>query len=250
MTLKEILKRLDDMEAEASVDLASVSYETRVGAEGRVRAAQAELQLLKRQYLDAVMPTLLLVAVTGPGSERFGTIATDKFSTIALNYQALADRIYRTLKERRAGDLYGQNEHWMVLTSLNQLKNELNITQMHPPTLTALDSYFSQPLKEGIKQMLTKTYGPTLNSIVLRKSIGEAALANRFAGTFLPVVLYNYNETGVDPQHLPNPIATIEVGDDVTEELVRAELTRINNALKRSRRKASEAKDLNNQEQM
>ena len=230
MSLKQIMTQLADMEAEASVNLDEVDPRVRVGAEGRWRAAQASIGQLRAQYMQEVVKSVFVIAVGGPNAEQFAEIARNSFDTIALDYQFLTKLLTRRLKARRCADVYGQNEHWMLLTELNQIKGEYDVVSLPAPVFTALSTYYQQEIQTAVDILLRETYQSRLNSIVLRREIASEALKKRFDGSKLPVIIYNYDqplESGLDESLLPQPVTLIDTTGEVTEASVKAELIKV-----------------------
>lgn len=245
MSLKELMNQLSEVEAEAAINVDEVDPAVRVGAEGRQRQAKSEVGQLRKRYLADVIPHVFIVAVSGPGSEQFGKLSSDKFDTIALDYKSLPKELANRLVARRCGEIYGQNEHWMLLTELNGLKNKYDIVRMPAPVFSALSSYYNKNLHEAVELLLRETYQNTLSTHVLRAEIAAAALERRFYGTKLPVVLYNYDqelESGLDLTLLPRPVTLIDTTDDVTEESVKSALLKVKDLVGGSKKRKSAPK--------
>lgn len=214
MTIKELLNQFIEKNAEASISLNNIPPSYRVGAEGNVRAAKDAAEKLKKQYFEEVAKSTIIVAVKGQNSEEFAKIADANFETMSLSHTSLLDRLYNTLKTKLARDNYSQYEHSTLVGEIVALKNELEIVQLPLPTLNTQEGYYNQDLRKSMETVLTKTYGDSLNSVYLKKQIVERALQNRFDGTVLPVVLYNYKGE-LDTNFLPRPTQVIDL-DEIT----------------------------------
>jgi hypothetical protein len=232
--LKKIIADMADLEAEASVSLNAVHVSVRAGAEGRIRQAKTQLEKLRVQYLNDIMPHTILIAVTGPAAEKFATIAAEKYNTIAIDYKFLFNKLVAKLQARKARPKYDQFTHRFVMDELNSIKNTYGIAKMATPTYNGMARYSNKPLAEAVDILLKDTYGSSLDSAVIRREIGKAALKLRFNGSMLPVVLYNFDsdlDTGVDTNVLPRPVALLRAAKNLSEEQVKKNLLKIRDSL-------------------
>ncbi|MGH7241088.1 MAG: hypothetical protein ACREGB_02200 [Candidatus Saccharimonadales bacterium] len=237
--IKVILEQVLEKRAEIAMRLEDVDPKVRAGVEAKIRNATLELPIVEGRYKDAIVPLTAIVAVTGPESKKFADLALElKYVSFILDYKAVVERIAVSLKKRNGGELYGNQEHFLALDELNQIRLEYNMLRLPSPMINAhLDPVINHPLREALDNMFVKNYGPSLYSAVTRRDIGKEALARNFTGNVFPVVLYNY--TGdYDKAFLPNPVDVVQITEEVTPAFIKNKLTaakaRINRNLKKA----------------
>jgi hypothetical protein len=235
MKLKELMDQIKDKRAEASVDPSECDPRVRAGAEGLVRAAKEVVVRLEREYQEEVIKSAVIIAVSGKGSEKFARTSKDAFHTLSVDYQGITNRLVDSIRKRGGQEEYNNQEHWMLMAELNQIKLEYGIVQIPAPTINHYtDNVFYQPLRKAIDNLFRKNYDSSLYSAITRREIGKMALAAEFDGKLLPVVVYNY--TGeVDNLMLPQPTEVLEVNEDeVSDSLVKKVLLNVKNKLKKN----------------
>lgn len=232
--LQKIIAEMADLEAEASINLNEVDRSVRAGAEGRVRQAKTRLDVLRRKYLNDITPHLVLIGVKGPAAEKFAQIASEKYNTIAVDYKFLPKFLLRKLEEHKMRGDYNQYAHWVIMSELTGIKARYDVARMASPAYSAIAPYNGKPLLEAVSIMLSSTYGASLDSAVLRREIGNAALKLRFNGSMLPVVLYNFDadiDRGIDTNVLPKPVALLNAAKNLSEAQVKSQLIKIRDGL-------------------
>lgn len=231
--LKEILTKLADKEAEASIDPEDTNPNVRAGVEALVRNAKADLSLIKSEYKNAVMDNVVVLSVLGEGSKQFADYAS-KLGAVSINFEAVTERLVTNLRNRAVGDLYTSTAHFMLLDELSKLRLEYDIVRLPTPQINAYnDGIYDAPLAHAISLLLDKNYGTSLQSAITKREIGNAALEAKFSGQKLPVVIYNMKKQS-DSNFIPNPFTIIEVDGKVTEELVKNKLKDVKTKLKKT----------------
>jgi hypothetical protein len=228
--LKELLQTLSEKEAEAAIEPTQTDPRVRAGVEALVRNAKAELGKLQTGYKDAVMSNVVIIGVTGKSAKEFAD-AAEKVGSLAVDFDQIVDRLATNVVARGSGDIYTSHAHFMLLDELSKVRLEYDIVQLPTPMINAYsDGIYNIPVREAISKLLLKNYGGSLQSAVTRRVIGNLALAARFSGKKLPVVVYNLN-SDVDVRFIPAPATIIESNGKVTEALVKKKLTEIKSLL-------------------
>lgn len=232
MTLEDILKEIEEKNAEASRDVSALEPRQIPGAVGMVRAAKDRLVELSKLYKEEVMRRVVIIAVSGPYAEEFANIAKYAHKTLAVDYKGVVNRLVQNMHKRNANHKWTQHEHFMLLTELNQLKVDYDIQALPPPQINyATDNVNEKPLKEAVELIFNKNYGGGLYSAISRRDIQKSALDGLFSGKALPVVLYNYDNS-LDTSMLPLPVDVLELTEPVNPELVAEKLGDVKNKLK------------------
>lgn len=227
---KVLIEEIRKAKEDASVDLSSLDFRLKSGAEGNKRAAQLALSSLEARYMEGVSDNTLIIAIKGPGAVRFAEIA-EGFKYTTVNYMQAADDVYNNVRKRGGRDIYSTAEHWMIMDELNRIKLDNKIVSLPPIQANFADIGFEKPLRPSIHYVFVRHYGGQLYSIVSKTQIGRKALSIEFEGKTLPVVLYNYL-VDLDTVILPEPFIVIKVEDNPTEEYVKKTLSDIKKAYK------------------
>lgn len=232
--IKDLYKAVAAKRLEASEELEAVDPRLRSGAEGRIRQAKIDVIAHEQQYKHEIVKNIVVIAVVGEKAKEFGSIATNKFKTVSVDYLKILNDISENVSHRSGRDVYSTNEHLMVLDELNKAKGKYGIS-----TLPILQSRFEvvgidMPLRESLYKNFQHQYGSTLYSAVIKSEAANQALESGFTGTTLAVIVYDYDpEIGIDTSVLPAPAAIVNVNDtEINEFFVKKTLTSIRDSLK------------------
>lgn len=246
-TLREILDRLSDKEAEAALNPEDASPKVRAGVEALARNAKVDVERIAKEYKDAVMGSVVIIGVKGATAQEFAT-AAEKAGSIAINFTAVNDRLVKALKARGVGELYTSTAHFMLIDELSKLRLEYDMVQLPTPQVNAYsDGIYDAPLAIAIEKLLRKNYGTGLQSAVTRREIGARALQARFSGKKLPVVVYNLEED-VNVSFIPAPLTVVKSDKKVSDNIVKKQLSTIK-AMLSSKPKQNDAQQMGSQEE-
>lgn len=225
MKIKELFQQITEKRAESTIDVSGMKPGVQSTAEGLKRTAAEELRGIEAQYKDLVVSDSVIIAVSGEGGSRYAEIAT-KLGWLAVDFQALTERIAASLKRRSQSEEFTNQEWWMFLDELNQLKVDYGILSLPQPKINhTVDPVYGHPLKKAVDMILKVNYNNSLHSVVVRRVIGEIALTKMFDKDHLPVVLYNCSD--VDQAFLPKPISAIVVDQDVGEDEIKEHIDKV-----------------------
>jgi len=228
--LKEVLTELRDKEAEAAIEPTEVDPRVRAGVEANIRNAKSDVDRLSREYKDSVMSNVVIIGVKGRSAAEFAKSA-EKAGAIAVDFHLINDLLVSNLKARAVGEEYSSDAHFKLLDELSKIRITYDIVQLPNPMINAYsDGIYGKPLAEAISVLLTKNYGTGLQSAITRREIGRKALASKFGGKKLPVILYNLTEE-VDTNYIPAATTMITSDGKVTDNSVKKKLTEVRNLL-------------------
>lgn len=224
--LKELFAKILDVEADAAIDPTACDPRVRAGVEAKVRNAKSDLDKVNRQYQDAVIGSVVLIAVNGSTAKEFAETA-EKLGALAVDFDLIVERLADNLSKRAIGEEYTTDAHFKLIDELSKVRLEYNIVQLPNPLVNAYsDGIYGSPVKEALRKLFAKNYGSSLQSGVTRREIGKKALAAKFTGKKLPVIVYNLNED-VDVRFIPTPITTITSNGKVTDNNVKKKLSEV-----------------------
>ena len=238
-TLKEILTKLQEKEAESKIIPEEVDYKTRAGVEAIVRNAKTDIDALSRSYKEQVMSNVVLVAVKGKTAKEFAEAAS-KSGAVAVDFNLIVDRLVSNLASRAVGATFTSNANFMLLDEMQKVRLEYDMVQLPTPQINAYnDGIYDAPLAEAIKKLILKNYGSGFQSAITRREIGKAALAARFGGKKLPVIVYNLDQD-VDTRFIPAPTATLTSNAAVSANIVKKKLAEIRAQLNKDQNMSQE----------
>jgi hypothetical protein len=168
----------------------------------------------------------VIIAVTGPGSEKFADLSAKKVKTQILDYKLISKELTKSILARGHVGLYSQNSHMMLWDEMNRARIKYGFIRLPQPQASYTDGIFDKSIDFAIDFIFEKNYGSSLYSAVTRREIGELALKSKFDGEKLPVVLYNYTGS-FDASFLPAPVLTVVAEEDVTERFVKQTLNEV-----------------------
>ena len=228
--LADIISQISEKEAEAAVHPEEVNPNVRQGVEAMVRNAKAELERINTEYRDEVMNSVVTIGVTGDSAKEFAEQA-ESLGAIAIDFNLIKGRLVAALENSGQGDLYNSNMHFRLISELSQIRLDYNMVSLPTPIINGYnDGVYDSPIATAIDRLLDKCYGSALQSAVTRREIGKKALAIRFTGQKLPVIVYNMDRDA-DTQFLPRPTAKFESNGEVTETGVKKKLTEVKSLL-------------------
>ena len=231
-TLKEILEKLKDKRAEAAIDAEGLNPKVRSMGEGIIRNAKREIVELEKQYKKEVSKHALIIGVTGPGASKFAEIAKEDFKTLSVDYMGSVKYLTASIEKRGGRKTYGSQEHFMLMTELNQIKVKSDMVKLPQPQIGPHDGVWEQPIADAINKMFVRNYGGGFYSAITLREIETQALKEEFSGKTLPVVVYNL-DVPVDTTMLREPYENIETtSEDITKEFVKSVLMSVKNKLK------------------
>lgn len=226
-TLKELLSKIMEKRAEASVDPDECPPSIRSGAGGLVRQAKIDLQNLERQYRMEAVSKAVVLAVHGPYAEEFARLAQKKYGIVIVNFNHFTEELLqRVLKASGSDEFYSTRTHLIMLAALSDLLFDYGITNVPPPTVDYSSGLaYDRPIKEAIYNIMESSYRQSINVLVSSQLIGQYALDMRFDGDLIPVVLYNCSSVGENSTL--RPIEYIEINSPVTINSVTSSLTSV-----------------------
>jgi hypothetical protein len=161
---------------------------------------------------------------------------------VSVDFNLIKDRLTVALRRCGQGDLYTSNVAFALNAELGQIKRDYNMLSLPPPQITGYNQgIYDAPIAEAVDKIVDIYYGSQLQSAVTRREIGKLALALRFTGQKLAVVVYNLDKD-VDTTFIPNPVSQLVSDKEVTEELVTKQLVSIKKLInKKSNKTGQEA---------
>jgi hypothetical protein len=213
MDLKELLEKIADKKAEASINVEDVDHRIRAQAEALKNNAATELKVLEDQYKSLASDLTDIVLVTGENAEDFCKKA-EAYGVPSVDASYLRSRLVSTLVKSQSGPLYTSNSHFVLLNVFAQIRTEFNISQLPTPVVSPSDRVYDVPVEEAVENMLRKNYGNELESAIVKRQIGEAALKAKFSGKKNVVLVYNAID-GLSEQMLPRQILATEVPSSI-----------------------------------
>lgn len=238
--LKDILKKLSDKEAEAAINPEDVDPRVRAGVEAIVRNAKVDLVTIQKEYKEAVMDNVVLIAINGDYSKQFAEIA-ESMGALTINFNEVNENLVKSLESAQLGDVYTSNMHFALLGELSRIRLKYDIVTLPTPMVNNYnDNVYDQPIDVAVRRLIDKNYGTSLQSAVTRREIGRKALEARFSGKKLPVVIYNLL-LRVDTRFLPDPSADISANSIPNETVVKKKLTEVKNLLSKSQNNGQSA---------
>lgn len=231
-SLKSLIAKIEEKRAEAAVSPEDADPRIRAGVEAMVRQAKQAVGELEKEYKEAVMANIVIVAVEGRSASEFANIASVAFDTPVLDYGLSANRIKNNIRERSPRLEFNTQEFFMVLDELNKIKLDYEMLTLPVPKVNpAVDQVYNMPIDTAVDNIVAVNYGESLASAVTRREIGKLALKMKFTGKHMPVVLFNY-KGNLDESHLPRPFVTVNAGDgEVSKSMVKEILTEIKTRL-------------------
>lgn len=228
--LKELFNKILDVEADAAIDPTACDPRVRAGVEAKVRNAKADLTKVQDEYKDAIIGSVVLIAVTGSTAKEFADTA-EKLGAISVDFDLIVNKLADNLSKRAVGNEFTSDGLFKLVDELSKVRIEYNIVRLPNPVVNAYsDGIFNTPIVEAIRKLLAKNYGSSLQSGVTRREIGKRALDAKFTGKKLPVIVYNLNED-VDVRFIPAPITTITSNGKVTDNGVKKKLSEVKGML-------------------
>lgn len=246
--LKELLKQIEEAEAESNIDVSSLNPGVQAMAEGMRKNAETRLEGLIDRYKNEVTKSGVIVAVSGEGAQKYAEMAK-KAGWLTFDFNHLTNHIASSLKERSQSKVFGNQEWYLFMDELNQLKMDFRISNIPQPTINhTTDSVYEQPFKIAVDNLLKKNYAYSLHSAVAKRMIGDAAYKEKFDKEHLPVVLYNCS--GVDQDFIPKPASVITVDNEITDKDVMEHIKKVAQIItpkKRRGRKPTKKGEANDQ---
>jgi hypothetical protein len=228
--LEEVLSQISEKEAEAAIHPEEVSPNVRQGVEALVRNAKADLEKINTTYRDLVMNSVVTIGVTGETAKEFAEKA-ESLGAVAVDFNLIKQRLVAALENSGQGEMYNSNMHFRLISELSQIRLDYNMISLPTPIINGYnDGVYDSPIVVAVDRLLDKCYGSALQCAVTRREIGKKALAIRFTGQKLAVVVYNMDRDA-DTQFIPMPTAQFVSDKEVTDEGVKKKLTEIKSLL-------------------
>ena len=213
MDITQLLKDIREKEAESAIDVSSMNPGIQSTAEGLKRNAAEQLIVLTDQYKDHITKRCAIIAVSGSGASKYAQIAVEA-GWLAVDFDGISKKISASLKKRCQSESFGNQEWWLFLDELNQMKVDYKIYNLPQPTINhTTDDVYEKTIEKAVDNLLKKNYSYSLHSAITKRVIGQMAFDQRFDKEFLPVVLFNC--AGVDQNFLPQPLSVITVEEDI-----------------------------------
>lgn len=217
--LKELVKEIKEQKAILAVNPGDIDPQVRATFEGSQRNAGDVLKKLEDQYRNEITNHVVAVSIVGEFAADFAVKAA-ALGVVAINYQQVVDDIESNLKDRNAGVEYDSNTHFMLLDELSKIRIKHEMVRLPNPTVNGYnDGVYGSSIKDALKIIFNKNYGEGLQSAISRREIGRIALSGNFAGSKLPVFLYN-NIGNVDTTFLPAPVTIIKIDKEMDKDEV------------------------------
>jgi hypothetical protein len=229
--IKELFDLIRDKRAESKIEPEDTDYKVRSGVEAIKRNAERALPDLELLYKEEVMKNVVAIGVSGPSSEEFANIAKYALKVLTIDHELLVNRITNSIKTRSPRPEFNMQEYYIFMDEINKIKTELGIIRLQAPQVNYYDGIYGFDIKEAVGKILESNYDQQLQSLAVRRAIGQAALNAEFVGKTLPVILFNYNGK-IDETLLPRPITAVEVNGKVTEADVKRTLDEVKAKLK------------------
>jgi hypothetical protein len=223
-TLKDIVGRLKEARALAKVNLEEVDPRFRSGVEGNVRNAARNIEDLEALYKGAVVKSLFVIGVKGPGSGEFARKAEDK--VLCVDGNLVTNLLTKKITNRSSQTEFGGQELNMLQGELLELKSLYKIQSLPPIQDRGLSVDVAHlSIRDAIDRVLKQNFGQQLHSIAIRDHVANLALESLHDGPNLVAVVYNYG--GVDESFLPAPVLTLDAKEGLSQEDTNAMLDKI-----------------------
>lgn len=233
MSLKDVVIEINRARAEASYDPTDAGYSARAGADALIRNAKDRLPGLEDQYYHALSGSILVISVTGAGSQKFAEFARD-LKVPAFDHKQVVTDIMAELTRKRVGETLGTNEANALLAIMFDIKNKMRVSAMLPLDLAGtLPPVYGTQLADAVSRAVIHTYGSSLYDLYTLRAAQKAALEARFDGKVFPVLVYNHEDMPGAETFLPKPMFHIVANEDVTIDFAKKELLRVKNSLKK-----------------
>jgi hypothetical protein len=228
MSTKELMEQIKDLRATTSVNLMDVNPAVRPGVEGQIRSATQRLPSVEKEYKAAVLVSAVPILVTGKHSVDFANVATAKFNTVSIDYNAVNNRIIDDIKSRSQRSEFTNQEYLLLLNQLNLIGGEIGAQMLSKPDNN--QDVNGKTVEQAVNTLLNNFYGDELRSVYCAHLAGIAALQAEFAGSKLPVVLFN--STGRVSAPFGKPVATLEINEIPSEDEMLDTFSKIKTKLK------------------
>lgn len=228
--LKEALAKIEDKEAESKLNPGDADPRTRNGVEAMVRNAKKDLDKLYRNYKALVMNHVVIIGVKGASAAEFAK-AAEQLGSISVDFNLVKNRLVTQLGKSAVGDVYSSHAHFRLIAELHKVKMEYEMKELPTPKINGYsDGIYDSPFNVAVSKLIDNNYGSSLQSAITRREIEVKALAARFSGKKLPVVVYNLDKE-IDSQYLSQANTIIESDGDVTLDSVKKKLSGIAKSL-------------------
>jgi hypothetical protein len=208
-TLKDIVERIKESRATATLNPDDVEPRVRAGVEGQVRQAQREISDLETEYRNALLGSLIIVGCRGANGYKFmkeaggAVLCVDENEVVSYLTKKVGERVHRY--EGFTGQEYG-----LLLGALGELKADFGILSIPPIKENDLYRQVAQlSLFDAINKLLRINYGTQLHEAVINKSIADKALAALHSAPNLVVCIVNY--TGLSGEIVPKPAVLLDL---------------------------------------
>jgi hypothetical protein len=218
MDLTKLVEQIKEKTAETNIDVSKMDPKVWATADGLIRQAKIDLDVIKKQYTTELMNGLALIAVTGKKSSKFAKI-TEKAKFFTIDFLAISKVLAQNVKNRCQRDEFDSQEYLILLDEINKIKKELNVVRFPMPANTRFPDVYGKPVSEAVISLIEKTYGTELYAVFTRKQIIDEALSILYDGSHLPVIVYNY--VNDEKQWvLPRPVTVVDASGEVNAAMV------------------------------
>ena len=195
-----------------------------------VRNAKKDLDKLYRNYKALVMNHVVIIGVKGASAAEFAK-AAEQLGSISVDFNLVKNRLVTQLGKSAVGDVYSSHAHFRLIAELHKVKMEYEMKELPTPKINGYsDGIYDSPFNVAVSKLIDNNYGSSLQSAITRREIEVKALAARFSGKKLPVVVYNLDKE-IDSQYLSQANTIIESDGDVTLDSVKKKLSGIAKSL-------------------
>ena len=189
-SLNERVDNIVDTEKLATIDLEAWPRNTLASISNTVNEAKDRLGDLKKKYFNRVAELTIGIFVLGDEAERVAQIAEEVGETLTVRadalYTRLADMIDPVLPDSREFSVIAFNR---LIQGLSDVGHELDVKAMDMPKFNLGKVADVAALVAFIRETVRNAFGDDINRLYLTAEIQKKALASKFKGSGLGVVI-------------------------------------------------------------
>lgn len=194
-TLDQLVSELAQKQTIAQTNLDDIPWMTRPAWSSNIERAKEELTVLKAEYRNKLLAQSLAIFVVGGTDEQkaaFASIAKKEADVLVLN----ADDLYKRLAQPIDAALGTQRTFTatyvpMLLRGMKEVGDELAIREIAAPKFSSETPILedSGAVVELVREVVRDSSGDDLNRLYLADKLTDQALAVRYKGSVVPVIV-------------------------------------------------------------
>lgn len=254
MTIKQLAEDIEKFSKLANTDLDELSPAVRAGWASTIENSKTKLKELERQYSQQVARNSAAVLLLGPAdkAQQLADLIKSKGEGFVVDasalYRRLAQHIMPTMRDDGRSVEWGITQTSRLIGALREIGPELGLTELPMPDRVEQPSVatFDDVLRH-VKHVIRSSSGESLNKLYIEKELVKQALAIRYTGAVVQVIVLGASEDeAYDLGRMFGFGCFSEIlsdEDEVGEPLMLAVFERATAALSRGKRAAISGKD-------